>query len=234
MSVYVMSDLHGAYNSLLEMLKVIRFSPDDTLYILGDVVDRGADGISILQYAMETPNIKMLLGNHEYMLMQYFKPDATEKTRRQWNRNGNFTTLKGLDAVGEQKKQEIIGFVESLPDEVRIKVGDRKYILVHGFLGEDTYRRVWNRPKIDESPELSENETVVIGHTPVCEYVCPGTDEEMYVYSSRLTASGDYFRILHTKSFINVDCCVGYGMSAARLACIRLDDGAEFYVKVDK
>lgn len=37
----------------------------NTLYILGDVVDRYPDGIAILQRIMKMPIVKMLLGNHE-------------------------------------------------------------------------------------------------------------------------------------------------------------------------
>lgn len=234
MATYVMSDIHGDYNALLKMLEQISFRKEDVLYILGDVIDRGPEGIKILQLIMKTENINMILGNHEYMFIQYFKKDATEKIKRQWNRNGNYTTLYGFDELNEEEKKEMLLYIEELPSEIRIEINNKKYILVHGFLGEDTYRRVWNRPVIDQKVELEENEKIIIGHTPVCEYVCPGSDEEMYVYSYNLTKKGDHFRILHAESFIDIDCCVGYGLSAARLACLRLDDGKEFYEKVDK
>ncbi len=64
----------------------IHFSAQDTLYILGDVVDRGPHGVEILQEIMRTPNMKMLLGNHEFMCLRYFAPDATEKDIQHWNR----------------------------------------------------------------------------------------------------------------------------------------------------
>lgn len=232
MATYVMSDIHGEYNTLMEMLKQINFTKEDTLYILGDVVDRGKDGVKIVELVMNTPNINMILGNHEYMFIQYFKEDATEKTKRQWNRNGNYNTLYGFDELTDAEKKEMLTFLEELPDEYRLQVNGQKYILVHGFLGESTYRKVWNRPKIDEEVSLEENEKIIIGHTPVCEYVCPGTDEDMYVYSSKLTSNNDHFRILHAKNFTDIDCCIGYGFSAARLAALRLDDGKEFYQKI--
>ena len=49
MSVYAMSDLHGCYERYIKMLDEINLCDDDTLYILGDVVDRGDGGIKILQ-----------------------------------------------------------------------------------------------------------------------------------------------------------------------------------------
>ena len=148
MATYIMSDLHGAFDELNEMLELIQFSQEDTLYILGDVVDRGDNGIEILQMVMKTPNIKMILGNHEYMLLQFFEPDADEKIKRRWNRNGNFTTLNGLDKVTPEEKKDILDFIRSMPSEIRINVNGTDYILVHGFLGETTHDRVWNRPSL--------------------------------------------------------------------------------------
>lgn len=232
MATYVMSDLHGAFDALQALLEEIRFSPEDTLYIMGDVVDRGQEGVEILRFAMRTPNIQMLLGNHEYMAMQYFSGTAETAVIRRWNRNNNFFTLAGFDKLTAEEKQETLDYIAGLPDHVRLTVNGIKYYLVHGFTGESTHDKVWNRPKYDTVPDLPEDEHLVIGHTPVCEFVCPGTDENMYVYSHGLTEKGDHFRILHAPHFTNIDCCVGYGFSAARLACLRLDDGAEFYHKV--
>ena len=70
MAVYVMSDLHGNYDGFMSILKQINFSEKDELYIDGDVVDRGHDGIKILQYMMMQPNIYPIIGNHEYALMK--------------------------------------------------------------------------------------------------------------------------------------------------------------------
>ena len=62
-----MSDIHGRKDRFDDILKQIKLTKNDTLYILGDVIDRNPDGITILKYIMHKPNIKMLLGNHEYI-----------------------------------------------------------------------------------------------------------------------------------------------------------------------
>ncbi|MDO4460747.1 MAG: metallophosphoesterase family protein [Clostridia bacterium] len=234
MATYVMSDLHGAYDAFCNMLRQIDFSKDDELYILGDVVDRGEDGVSILRHTMAEKNIHLLLGNHEYMFMQFFEDNPSQTVVRRWNRNGNFYTLTGFDKLTESEKEETLAYIRQLPSEQHITVYGKKYYLVHGFIGVDTHERVWNRPKYEDIPEIDKDTTVIVGHTPVCEYVCPGSDEQMYVYSHELTLRGEHFQILHAPHFIDVDCCVGYGFSAARLACLRLEDGAEFYEKVGK
>ena len=45
---YVMSDIHGEYDKFLEMLQKIDLQDDDTLYILGNVVDRGEELITLI------------------------------------------------------------------------------------------------------------------------------------------------------------------------------------------
>ena len=67
--IYVLSDIHGnteRYNSIMQQ---INLQESDTLYVLGDVIDRYPDGIKILREIMKKANTKMLLGNHEYMML---------------------------------------------------------------------------------------------------------------------------------------------------------------------
>ncbi len=70
--IYVTSDIHGNSKRFDSILEQINLQPEDTLYILGDVVDRYPDGIAILQRIMKMPNVQMLLGNHEYTLHVMF------------------------------------------------------------------------------------------------------------------------------------------------------------------
>lgn len=64
--IYVCSDIHGHYDAYAALLTHIDLQSDDTLYILGDVIDRGLDGVKILQDMMARPNIVPILGNHEF------------------------------------------------------------------------------------------------------------------------------------------------------------------------
>ena len=67
--IYVISDIHGNMRRFRSIMKQINLQPEDTLYVLGDVIDRFPYGIEILQELMAMPNVKMLLGNHEYMML---------------------------------------------------------------------------------------------------------------------------------------------------------------------
>ena len=62
--IYVMSDIHGMYEKYEKMLKQIDFSEKDTLYVLGDIVDRGSGSMKVLQDMMRRANVHGLIGNH--------------------------------------------------------------------------------------------------------------------------------------------------------------------------
>ena len=64
MSTYVCSDIHGQYDLYKTMLNEINFTSEDHFYILGDMIDRGEDGIRVLQDVASRPNVTCLLGNH--------------------------------------------------------------------------------------------------------------------------------------------------------------------------
>ena len=71
---YAISDVHGMYGSYLEAIG--KLSKEDQFYIIGDVIDRGKDGIKILLDIIERqknpgngPQITFLIGNHEVMLL---------------------------------------------------------------------------------------------------------------------------------------------------------------------
>ena len=62
---YVCSDIHGHYDKWCALLTALDLRPDDTLYVLGDMIDRGPDGVKVLQDMMLRPNVIPILGNHE-------------------------------------------------------------------------------------------------------------------------------------------------------------------------
>ena len=61
MATYVISDIHGMYSKFIELLNKIKLKDTDTLYILGDVLDRGPDPIKTLLKIMSMPNVICML-----------------------------------------------------------------------------------------------------------------------------------------------------------------------------
>ena len=59
---YVLSDIHGNLQRFKSIMALINLQTNDTLYVLGDVIDRYAGGIKILRQIMRMPNAEMLIG----------------------------------------------------------------------------------------------------------------------------------------------------------------------------
>ena len=57
MALYACSDIHGQYSLFQKMLDGISFSDKDTLFIVGDIIDRGPDSIPMLQDIMNRKNV---------------------------------------------------------------------------------------------------------------------------------------------------------------------------------
>lgn len=72
--IYCVSDIHGELDKFERLLTLIQFSENDHLYVIGDAIDRCAMGVDILRLVMDTPNMTMLLGNHEQMCLATLGP----------------------------------------------------------------------------------------------------------------------------------------------------------------
>ncbi|MBT0585230.1 symmetrical bis(5'-nucleosyl)-tetraphosphatase [Alteromonas oceanisediminis] len=71
MSSYVVGDIQGCYKGLCALLKKINFNANtDTLWAVGDLVARGDDSLSTLQYLYNLGDaFKPVLGNHDLHLL---------------------------------------------------------------------------------------------------------------------------------------------------------------------
>ena len=67
---YVMSDIHGNQARFEDVMRKINLQPEDTLYILGDVIDRLPDGLKLIRQFMKMPNVKLLVGYHVHMMLE--------------------------------------------------------------------------------------------------------------------------------------------------------------------
>jgi len=208
------------------MLERIHLSEEDTLILLGDVIDRGPDGIALLLEIMEMPNVIMLLGNHEYMMLQYLSPSATGTEIRRWNKNGNAPTLAAYLKQKAKAQQRILGYLRGLPVHIELEVNGMRFYLVHGFPGENVHDEVWTRPTMESENSIPECK-LIIGHTKVLSMIQP--EGKRFAHAMELEAKNEHLKILHTPGFINLDCGCGYDMPIKALACLRLDDLAEFY-----
>lgn len=65
---YAISDIHGMYGSYMDAINQLQ--ENDTLYVLGDVIDRGEYGLEIIKDMMQRDNVHFVIGNHEWYMLK--------------------------------------------------------------------------------------------------------------------------------------------------------------------
>ena len=232
---YVMSDIHGDYERYIKMLGVIGFSGNDTLYIIGDICDRGEESERIYLDAMSKSNVICIKGNHEFMaesVLPYLLELAPMPNRRiydanyiTWLRNGAQQTINSLYRCHEKIQRKIVDFICEMPFYKTVSVGERHFTLVHAGLNNFSpeksldsyipYDLVWARPNYDEKLWDDPNKLLIVGHTPTM-YVTHNPAERIYFGKGG--------------SIVNIDCGNSYRNYGGCLGCLCLDTMQEFYL----
>ena len=232
--IYVTSDLHGcSLESFRRLLAQAGFRQEDYLFVLGDVIDRGEHGAELLLWLTEQPNVELILGNHEAMLLacEFLFEEVTDESLDRltserfdllgnWLQNGGGPTLSGLRKILKESPELMEGILDYLRDaplyEI-VEVQGKRFVLVHAGLGNfgpdrdlDDYspeELLFGRPALDTA--YYPDATVVFGHTPTVYY-----------------GEGYRGKAVRTDTWICIDTGAAMGGSPMLL---RLDDMKEFY-----
>lgn len=130
---YVCSDIHGRWDRYAAMLKGLNLGREDRLYILGDAIDRGEDGIRILLDIKDRKNVTFFLGNHEMFLLEVMG-SGEEGWRGTWLFNGGSKTAADFMALDKGQQEGLLSFLqESLAVMPDLEVGKEHYYLIHAF-----------------------------------------------------------------------------------------------------
>jgi len=181
MPTYAISDIHGCFNTLLELLSKVSFSPErDKLIIVGDIIDRGPRVKETLDYFIDLQErygcCTFLVGNHEDMMIRGIL--CGEPWLGLWLSNGAYTTINALNI--KIPGSYPLSNIYSIMDEKYLRFfltmksfhTDEKHFFVHASLCwdmwdviADPYHMVWSRDHI-VIPQLIDNKVLVHGHTP--------------------------------------------------------------------
>ncbi|CAM4301263.1 symmetrical bis(5'-nucleosyl)-tetraphosphatase [Comamonas aquatilis] len=96
MALYCIGDIQGCYDAFERLLQTVDFSESrDTLYVLGDLVNRGPQSAEVLRRCMQAgDSMRALLGNHDLHLLA-----ASQGLRRQSKRDTLNRVLEAPDSA---------------------------------------------------------------------------------------------------------------------------------------
>lgn len=186
--VLFLTDIHGCYD---EMLELINITNAERIIICGDLIDRGPESKRVVQYCIDN-KLEVVLGNHELMAIQAY--EIIQKKNHQWElwecdwyMNGGKAVFNSYGSMLEFK--EHIDYFKSLPIyiDTGLKHNNRKVIAAHTNIfaivnqlppnvltDHQKFHLVWNRAKATTQTEYY----VVHGHTPTDYYA--GLDKVPY------------------------------------------------------
>jgi serine/threonine protein phosphatase 1 len=231
--IYCVADIHGEYQRYLALLEKLKLRPEDTLYILGDVVDRGPEPMKVLLDMMERPNVVPLLGNHEYMAavnLRFLTREVTQDNLKNldvdavqdllaWRKEGGTPTIEAFQRLSPAQRQDVLDYLGEFELYEEVETNGKNYLLVHAGPRSygldqplddfDLHDLIWSR--LDYSRPYFSDRILVTGHTPT--RLISENPRPDYIYKGN--------------GHIAIDCGAVYG---AQLGAICLDTGEEFYV----
>jgi serine/threonine protein phosphatase 1 len=157
----------------------IKLQKEDTLFLLGDYIDRGPDSKGVLDYLLELQResymIRPIIGNHEYMLLLSLED---EEEFEHWKKNGSKQTLMSFGIPeGKVEDQDCIHeipqlYIDYLSGLKYFEETDDFYF-VHAGLAkgistptEDMQTLLWTRKEL-YNRSILKSRILVHGHTPV-------------------------------------------------------------------
>lgn len=188
MAKYAISDFHGR----LDLFKQVQefLGPEDRLTVIGDVFDRGKDGLAIYREIQKDNRMTLLAGNHEMLaargLTEWLKWGPGGYDMALWVQyNGGDKTFDAiLDEVGikgfiydrpepaaEKAIQKLVDELDALPvEEEYVNQDGWRIMLNHSGCPRSPWKDdlIWDRKHLFEEHWIGDNETLIVhGHTPI-------------------------------------------------------------------
>src|SRR5262249_44837264 len=101
--LFAIGDIHGCSIALLTLIEAIEPQPQDTIVVLGDVIDYGPDTKGAIRELIDLSGrcrLLLLMGNHEEMLFNAF---SGRDDRRYWESCGGIPTRRSYPECGDDR-----------------------------------------------------------------------------------------------------------------------------------
>ena len=186
MAIYVTSDLHGNHEKYIQIFDKINFTDDDTLFVLGDIVDRGTGSMKILLDMMSRFNVIPILGNHELMFIKAYK-EKIENSLNLWFENDGQNTFNEFLLLKSNEQEAVLNYLQRFSLYKELNINNQDYILVHS--GFDKFKKrkplkeytveelVWAETDYDKV--YFKDKILITGHTPVSAILFDSTADKI-------------------------------------------------------
>lgn len=177
---WVIPDVHGHLATLKSMVEDrITLTKDDSLYFLGDYIDRGPDSKGVIDYIINLQesgyDVNYIRGNHEDYCIRAWEDDQKRflfrsPIEKDWRKNGGNRTL---ESFGAKRPRDISKFYIDWMKGAKYFIELEDYILVHAGMNfkidnpyEDTRSMMWIRDfRVDRNKIAGKK--IIHGHVPV-------------------------------------------------------------------
>ena len=215
---YVISNINGDYQKFKELMDNVLINDSDTLYVLGDTVDFGDEPMELIEDISMRSNVYAVAGARDYlaarMLYGFDKmlkgggtPDASYISEMtEWVANGGQTTLDGFRALDADAREGVLDYLTEMTLYEETVIKGKTYILMS--------RGIAN---YDADTELEDYEPKDFFADDA---KAPQIEDAIVVVGGEVTKSG---KIERDGNVIRINC-------GAKLACLCLENGKEFYV----
>lgn len=169
---FVIGDIHGCSRTFRHLVtRRIMLTPADTLYLVGDLVDRGPDSKGVLDFVMELNSagfrVLPIRGNHEEMMIQ---AGFSKQALSTWLNIGGQPVL---ESFGVQQLEEIpAGYLDLIRSFPYLRQTE-EFIIVHAGVNYEAHQPLadleallWSRPYRTDVP-LVNGKRIICGHTVV-------------------------------------------------------------------
>ncbi len=178
MKTFVIGDIHGAYQALLQCLKLSKFNAQkDRLICLGDVCDRQPQVKECIDQLLTIPNCVYILGNHDAWALEWAMSSVAP---RGWLEQGGSLTAMSYKEGG--MPEEHMRFLSEAP----LYLVDENRLFVHAGFDPDyslaqtpQQTFIWDRSFLEKarqmhhiSPEwkFGDYDEIFVGHTPTINF----------------------------------------------------------------
>lgn len=188
--IVAVSDIHGNLPFFRALMDKIGLTPDDSLVLLGDMLEKGRDSLALLRHLMElskTHTLYPVCGNCDGLVLRFFETDELdgrffasylprhpESTLRQMAREGGFEQWDDLPRLRADLRSAFPAewaWLRSMPTILETE----HLVFVHGGVPSlDNMEELdrWKCMKNDDflGQGRSFDKWVIVGHWPVTLY----------------------------------------------------------------